>query len=120
MAHLSIKNIGPVKDIDIDLNRINVFLGPQSSGKSTIAKVLSFCQWLQKDVAVRQSVDHIDKNFVEKNLIEYHNISSYLSAESEFHYRGRCVDLDFVDGELAVRVSGGYVNATVGSLTAKS
>ena len=42
MAHLSIRNVGPVRDIDIDLNRINVFIGPQSCGKSTIAKIISF------------------------------------------------------------------------------
>ena len=42
MAHLSIQNIGPVKAIDIELNRVTVFMGPQSSGKSTIAKIISF------------------------------------------------------------------------------
>jgi len=114
MAHLMIKNIGPIKNVDVELNRINVFLGPQSSGKSTIAKVLSFCQWLQKDVAVRQSIDHIDAAFVDKNLIEYHNISSYLDKElSEFHYTGRCVDIDYVKGNISVRESGGYTDAIV-------
>ena len=34
MTHIRIKNIGPIKDVDIDLNRVNVFMGPQSSGKS--------------------------------------------------------------------------------------
>ncbi|MDE5935466.1 MAG: AAA family ATPase, partial [Muribaculaceae bacterium] len=77
MPHLCIKNIGPIKDLDIKLNKINVFLGPQSSGKSTIARIISFCQWLQKDVAVRQGVDHIDGAFVKANLFDYHNISSY-------------------------------------------
>ena len=27
-----------------------MLIGPQSSGKSTIAKVISFCLWLEKDV----------------------------------------------------------------------
>ncbi|WP_295730048.1 ATP-binding protein [uncultured Muribaculum sp.] len=114
MAHLSIRNIGPIKDIDIELNRVNIFLGPQSSGKSTIAKVLSFCQWLQKDVVIRQSIDHIDEAFVKKNLIDYHNISSYIDERfSEFHYKGRCIDIDYVKGRISVKLSGGYGEAAV-------
>ena len=47
MARLIIRNIGPIKDIDIELNKVNVFIGEQSSGKSTIAKIVSFCSWLE-------------------------------------------------------------------------
>lgn len=39
MAHLIIKNIGPINEVEFDLNKINIFMGPQSSGKSTIAKI---------------------------------------------------------------------------------
>ena len=114
MAHLRIKHIGPIKDIDIELNRINVFLGPQSSGKSTIAKVLRYCQWIQKDVVIRQSIDYIDDAFVKKNLVDYHNISGYLDNElSEFHYSGRCVDIHYCDGHLKVDKSGGDEDAKV-------
>ena len=48
MAHITIKNIGPIKEVDIDLNKINIFMGPQSSGKSTIAKIICHCQWVEK------------------------------------------------------------------------
>lgn len=50
MSRLIIKNIGPIKDVDIKLNKVNVFIGQQSSGKSTIAKIISFCSWLEKKV----------------------------------------------------------------------
>ena len=48
MARICIKNVGPIKQVDINLKRINVFIGMQSSGKSTIAKIISFCSWLDK------------------------------------------------------------------------
>lgn len=48
MARLIIRNIGPIKNVDIELNKVNVFIGEQSSGKSTIAKIISFCSWLEK------------------------------------------------------------------------
>jgi predicted ATPase len=40
-AKLQIRNFGPIKDIDIEVSKFNVLIGPQASGKSTISKVLS-------------------------------------------------------------------------------
>lgn len=40
MPKLTIKNIGAIKLVEFEVNRINVFIGPQSSGKSTISKIL--------------------------------------------------------------------------------
>jgi len=37
---LIVKNFGPLKDVDIELKDIMVFIGPQASGKSTLAKIL--------------------------------------------------------------------------------
>lgn len=113
MAHLTIKNIGPIKDIDIDLNRINVFLGPQSSGKSTIAKIISFCQWIQKDVVIRQGHEHIDTAYVKRNLMDYHNMSAYFNENSEFYYCGRCVNIKFSKGSVIVDKSGEFIDAKI-------
>ena len=44
MAHLVIRNIGPIKNVELDLNKINIFMGAQSCGKSTIAKIISYCK----------------------------------------------------------------------------
>lgn len=41
MDRIIIRNFGPVKDIDIELSKLMVFTGPQGSGKSTIAKLLT-------------------------------------------------------------------------------
>ena len=82
MAKLRIKNIGPLRDIDIELNRINIFIGPQSIGKSTLAKLISFCNWLEKDCVLHQEVNHIDYQFIENKLIIYHNLSGYFDQTS--------------------------------------
>ena len=52
---LIIKNIGPIKDIELSISKVNIFMGQQSSGKSTIAKILSFCNWVEKDISFHQS-----------------------------------------------------------------
>jgi predicted ATP-dependent endonuclease of OLD family len=41
MEKLRVRNFGPIENADIDLKRINVFIGAQASGKSTIAKVIT-------------------------------------------------------------------------------
>ncbi len=113
MAHLAIYNIGPIKEIDIDLNRFNVFIGPQSSGKSTIAKIVSFCQWLEKDCIIRQQSSHIDKDFVKKKLIEYHNISEYIDEKSAFLYEGRYLHIRFAEENLLVETTEDFKEARV-------
>ena len=48
MKHLTIHNFGPIKDVDIELGRINVIIGPQNSGKSTVLKIACYCDWIEK------------------------------------------------------------------------
>ena len=36
MVRLSVRNFGPLKNCEIYLKKINIFIGPQGSGKSTI------------------------------------------------------------------------------------
>lgn len=44
MAHekLIIKNFIGIKDLELEINRFNVFIGPQASGKSVIVKLIHF------------------------------------------------------------------------------
>lgn len=103
MSQLIIKNIGPIKAIDLQLKRINVFIGPQSSGKSTIAKVISFCQWLEKDCVKRQRINHVDDDFVQESFVDYHNIEDYISEESYFCYTSKVLRIEFTKGKLKIK-----------------
>lgn len=45
MSSLEIKNFGPISNLNIDVDKnINLIIGPQASGKSTIGKILFFCK----------------------------------------------------------------------------
>ena len=59
MPKFIIDKIGPIEHVDFTLNKVNMLIGPQSSGKSTIAKVISFCLWLEKDVLMRRNTDYV-------------------------------------------------------------
>jgi predicted ATPase len=39
-AKLQIRNFGPIKELDIEISKFNILIGPQASGKSTISKIL--------------------------------------------------------------------------------
>ncbi len=41
MYRLVVKNFGPLKDIDIELKKINLFIGENGSGKSVLAKLVT-------------------------------------------------------------------------------
>ncbi len=41
MLNLIVKNFGVLKDIDIELNKTNLFIGDNGSGKSTLAKLIT-------------------------------------------------------------------------------
>lgn len=92
MAHITIKNIGPIKEVSFELNKINVFMGPQSSGKSTIAKIISYCSWYEKNAILHTS--NIPNFF--KELIAFHNLEeSYFSEDSEIQYESDICKMDF-------------------------
>lgn len=96
MAHLIIKNIGPVKDVELDLNQINILMGPQSCGKSTIAKIISYCSWFEKNMILKTKSE---KDFY-KELIEFHNLEdSYFSDSSYIEYVTPCFHITFKGNE---------------------
>lgn len=96
MAHISIKNVGPIKDVSFDLNKINVFMGPQSSGKSTIAKIVSYCSWYEKNIILHTSKR---PDFFEE-LISFHNLEeSYFSSGSRIQYESELCKINFIWGD---------------------
>lgn len=86
MTHILIKNVGPIKNVEFDLNKINVFMGPQSSGKSTIAKIISYCSWYEKNYILESKPL---KDFYGE-LLEFHNLEdSYFSDDSYIEYQSK-------------------------------
>ncbi|MDR1895966.1 MAG: AAA family ATPase, partial [Prevotellaceae bacterium] len=99
-ATIKIRNVGPVKEADFDLNKINVFMGPQSSGKSTIAKIISYCAWVEKDVATSQSLETYQRNdnyFIDR-LESFHKLKKYFKTGSYIFYKNNVIELEYNGG----------------------
>lgn len=94
MRKLIIKNVGPIKEVEIDLNKINVFMGPQSSGKSTIAKIISHCAWIEKDIATSQSLNgYKSKEDFKKSIEVFHKMKGYFRSDSYISYSSEVLKL---------------------------
>ena len=102
MARIKIENIGPIVHVEFELNKINIFIGPQSSGKSTIAKILSYCQWVEK----RHILDEGFKYDVNEQLLEFHRLSkNYFSDDSFFQYESQFVKISYTGKELIENIT---------------
>jgi len=91
MTQLTIRNIGPIKDICLDIRKINVIIGPQSSGKSTIAKIISFCLWVEKDIIRHQDTTGIDADFIAEKLLKFHKLKNYITNASYISFRSDAI-----------------------------
>lgn len=115
-TYIEIKSVGPIKDVKIFLNKINLFIGPQSSGKSTIAKVISFCYWLEKNALMNQGIQHIGKTFFENKLIVFHKMSSYFSEDSYLKYEGEAIRFEYTPESFNIEKTENFGQLKVGKI----
>ncbi len=90
-ATLVVKNIGPIKEATLDVRNVMTFIGPQASGKSTLAKIIAICR--------NRSL--IVFNFITfKELAERYNLP--FTKQSYFSYKTDFYSLEFKNGKLKV------------------
>lgn len=90
MIHLTINNVGPLDKVDLEIKRFNFFIGEQSSGKSTIAKIISYCFWTEKEILTHPNEDH--KSYFEGGaflgqLQDFHYLHGYFNEKSLIDYQ---------------------------------
>jgi energy-coupling factor transporter ATP-binding protein EcfA2 len=91
MTSIKIRKIGPIAQVEFDLNKVNVFMGPQSSGKSTIAKICSQCIWCEKNYLLTG-----DEYDFYSGLLEFHRMDEgYFNSNSEISYESQWVTIKF-------------------------
>lgn len=47
---IHIKKLGPINECTLAINQFNIFTGPQSNGKSTVAKAIYYCRSIKQDI----------------------------------------------------------------------
>ena len=100
MDRIKIHDFGPIKDIDIELSRLMVFIGPQGSGKSTIAKLLTIFSdvyWWMTICRKKDSMSEFKKM----------GISKYFESDTEIEYHGRDeVSISYRNGIFDIAIKG--------------
>lgn len=81
VEHLTIRNFGPIKDMDVVIRPCTIFIGTQGSGKSTAAKVLTICRDLSWYLSIINHDDNVIEPFRKFCIDEYFQADSYLYYE---------------------------------------
>jgi ABC-type lipoprotein export system ATPase subunit len=73
MKKIQIKNLGPVKFFEMEIKKFNILIGPQASGKSTIAKAIYIVNIVQKELV--KFVKNISNEDEKRHLLRNFNKS---------------------------------------------
>jgi AAA15 family ATPase/GTPase len=58
IRHVHIENFKSIKELDLDLKRVNVIIGEPNSGKSNILEAFGLLYWLQHRRNLHELVRH--------------------------------------------------------------
>ena len=89
MRTIEIRDIGPIKNTGrIVISPVTIFCGRQGSGKSTCAKLISTCLWLEKALMKHEITEKYitGYNHFRNNLCGYHGITDFFKDGSYMKY----------------------------------
>lgn len=87
MKQLIIRNFGPIREADIEMSRINLIIGMQSSGKSCVLMLACFCSWVEKRIALRQSPSDFEEGSAFLDLMtSYYHSKGYVHPDTYIGY----------------------------------
>lgn len=102
---LTIRNFGPIKDMTLELRVVNIFIGNQSTGKSTVAKVLSLAKQMF-DLSLggdesKKMFDYKEHGFQEQ--LEIHGLTNYLKSDTYIEFDDSCDNFKYQDGKIFIK-----------------
>lgn len=95
---ITISHIGPItNEVRLDLKKFNIIIGPQSSGKSTIMKIVCFCRYVEKYCIVHDDTKYYGtyKHFI-KELQRFHKLpDGFFNSKSYIKYEGEWIRIEY-------------------------
>ena len=101
---LTIKNFGPIKDMTFEFKKVNIFIGDQSTGKSTVAKLLTAIKnCIFREIFDLPEISNLDKAtqqfFGHLNLV---GIESFLKKDSLLIYKSPDFSFQLKDKKVTI------------------
>ena len=103
MVRLSVRNLGPLKNCEIYLKKINIFIGPQGSGKSTMARLYAAFSWIEKSFRRGNLSRKEFTNVRFRSILGYVQIDDYLSDDTVLSYEGESLIVEYQGNNVQVR-----------------
>ena len=113
MSKLTIENFGPIKKVELDLKKYNIFIGRQGSGKSCILKIAAFCKWVEKIGISLEIFDYYkkgisDSEFTNKYLLDFYKLNDFVRSSSRIIYQSQNISINLsFDKEDIIKLEGG-------------
>lgn len=85
MEKLSIRHFGPVKDLDVNILPLTVFIGTQGCGKSTVSKVLTICRDMSWIRHILNQTGNLKAPFGKFCIDEFFYDDTYIHYEAELN-----------------------------------
>ena len=96
MKKLTIRHFGPIEEASIELKRVNLILGPQSSGKSTVLKVACFCDWMERQMVLTQNPEkYCQASFFVRNLVQFHKLDGFMHSDTYIRYDNDSISFEY-------------------------
>lgn len=109
LNHVIVKDFGPIIFVDIELQRFTFFIGQQGSGKSTVAKIVSYCSWIEKEFSTTLSNEYFaTKEMFMNRLMEFHKLAGYCKPTTEIYYETDFVQVEYSASTFNVELKNKY------------
>lgn len=104
MANIVIKNFGPILDLELETNKVNVIMGGPHSGKNLLLRTICYFQWLEKHLSLRSDYNGYDQDDkLMKEFIEYHHLTpNNFRKNTEIRYIGRSIYIHFKENSVQI------------------
>lgn len=91
MEKLIVKNFGAIKDIEIELKDLTIFIGKSGTGKSTLAKL----------IAVFRDIDFWNEVKSFEDFLAYFQMGKFLTINSFIDYQSDYLGISYNNGKLS-------------------
>jgi hypothetical protein len=87
MKRLAIKDFGPLSEAVVELGKLNLIIGMQSSGKSCVMMIACYCSWVEKRIVLRQSATEFEQGTEFIDMLErYYHCTGYVKSDTYIEY----------------------------------
>ncbi|MFC2710274.1 AAA family ATPase [Hoylesella oralis] len=99
MEKLEVRHFGPIKELNIEIKLLTIFIGTQGSGKSTISKLLTICRDMHWYINILEKENEL-KPFIDFNIDEYFQEDTYI----HYQHTGLDWEVEYNNGKFSIRI----------------